>query len=184
MKKWLSLIIGFCFVLGLSSMAFAKNPMKANEKKVHNEFCKIIPKSRWITAQQLHEEWLKRKQGKSNAYLIDVRTDAEFNAFHIEGTDHIQAGHMYVIPKKIPDPNAKIIIFCRTKHRASYVAAWLIRYGYKNVYVVDGGVLAWAKAGYPFVNWWTGEFKITRYRQHPSKFEKQGYKLRMWSELF
>ena len=184
MKKWISLIIAACFVFATVSLGLAKNPMKANEKKVHDEFCKIIPKSHWITVQQLHEEWLKRKKGESNAYFIDVRSDSEFNAFHIEGTDHIQAGHMYVIAKKIPDPNAKIIVWCRTKHRASYVAAWLIRYGYKNVYVVDGGVLAWAEAGYPFVNRWTGEFKITKYRKSPSKFEKKGYKIRFWSELF
>ncbi len=183
MKRLVGLVAALFFVLGISSMGLAGNPMKANEKKVHDEFCKVL-KGHWISVKQLHDEWLKRKEGKSDAYLIDVRTDSEFNAFHIEGTDHVQAGHMYVIPKKIPDPNAKIIVWCRTKHRASYVGAWLIRYGYKNVYVVDGGVLGWAKAGYPFVNRWTGEFKLTKYRKNPSKFEKKGYKIRMWSELF
>jgi len=42
----------------------------------------------------------------------------------------------------------------------------LYKYGYKNVYVVNGGVVGWAKAGYEFVNQFTGKFKITEYYQN------------------
>ena len=47
------------------------------------------------------------------------------------------------------------------------MAGLLYKYGYKNVYYVDkdgkitGGVVGWAAMGYPFVNYFYGEMKIT-----------------------
>jgi 3-mercaptopyruvate sulfurtransferase SseA len=57
------------------------------------------------------------------------------------------------------------------------VAGFLYKYGYKNVWVYDGGVVAWAKAGHPFVNEFTGTFKITDYQKSPSKTENS-YRIR------
>jgi 3-mercaptopyruvate sulfurtransferase SseA len=59
------------------------------------------------------------------------------------------------------------------------VAGFLYKYGYKNVSVFDGGVVAWAKAGNPFVNQFTGKFKITEYRKSPSK-EEMSYRIRVF----
>ncbi len=180
MKKLAGLIVGLCVLLMFVEVSWSqKVNLKANEKKIWLEFKEAIPKDKWISVQKFHKVWEEILAGKRKAYMIDVRTDSEFNAFHIEGTDHIQAGHWYIIPKKIKDPNAEIYIFCRTKHRAVYVTGFLYKCGYKNVYIVDGGVLAWAKAGYPFVNRFTGQFKIIRYRQHPSKKELS-YRIRLW----
>ncbi|RLB41046.1 MAG: hypothetical protein DRH12_09130 [Deltaproteobacteria bacterium] len=193
MKKVLVFALALMFVLTASGLALAgNNPLKANEKKVHKSFISQIPTDHLIDVFQLHEVWKKAMADpayRNKIYLIDVRTDSEFDAFHIEGTDHIQAGHMYVIPKKIKDPNTPIYIWCRTSHRAKYVGGFLYKYGYKNVYVVvgttkngkkyHGGVVGWAEAGYPFVNQFTGKFYIKEYRKHPSKAE-MSYRIRMW----
>ena len=61
------------------------------------------------------------------------------------------------------DSNTEIWMFCRTKLRASYFAGTLYKYGYKNVYLVDGGLVAWIEKGYPLVNEHLGEIKVTRY---------------------
>ncbi len=182
MKKLVGIVVALGVLFLFSSSVWSgktATPLKANEKKIWLGFKNSIPKDKWITAKQFHKVWQEILAGKRKAYMIDVRTDSEFNAFHIEGTDHIQAGHWYIIPKKIKDPNAEIYIFCRTKHRAVYVTGFLYKCGYKNVYIVDGGVLAWAKAGYPFVNRFTGEFKLLRYRKSPSKKELS-YRIRLW----
>jgi rhodanese-related sulfurtransferase len=194
MRKSVVFAVVLAFVVGSVSFAFAEdNMIQANEKKVHAEFTKAIPKDHFIDVFKLHEVWekaMKDSMYRSKIYLIDIRTDSEFDAFHIEGTDHIQAGHMYVIPKKISDPNAEIYVWCRTSHRAKYVGGFLYKYGYKNVYVVDdttkngtkyhGGVVGWAQAGFPFVNQFTGVFYIKEYRKSPSKEEMSGYHVRMW----
>ncbi|MEJ2657267.1 MAG: rhodanese-like domain-containing protein [Desulfobacterales bacterium] len=193
MRKSIIFAVVLAFVLGSVGFALAAdNPLLTQEKKVHSEFIKEIPKDRMIDVFTLHEVWKKAMADPAyhaKIYMIDIRTDSEWNAFHIEGTDHVEAGHMYVIPKKITDPNTPIYVWCRTSHRAKYVGGFLYKYGYKNVYVVGpatikgtkykGGVVGWAQAGFPFVNQFTGNFKIYEYRKSPSKAETS-FRWRMW----
>jgi len=181
MKRFVVLAVAFVFVVGTVGLTLAEdNPLGAAEKAFNKEMGQLIPKDKIVNAEQFHKVWQDVLAGKSKAYLIDVRSDTEFAAFHIEGTDHVQAGHWYTIPKKITDPNTEIYIWCRTKHRATYVAGFMYKVGYKNVYLFDGGVVGWAAAGYPFVNACAGEFNIIKYRQHPSK-EEGSYKWRFWN---
>ncbi len=193
MRKSVVFAVVLAFVLGVVGFtSAADNPLVKQEKKIHEEFIKAIPKAHMIDVYKLHAVWEKAMKDpayRAKIYMIDVRSDSEWNAFHIEGTDHIQAGHMYVIPKKITDPNAEIYVWCRTNHRAKYVGGFLYKYGYKNVYVVSsttkngvknkGGAVGWAQAGFPFVNQFTGTFYIKVYRPHPSKAE-MNYRIRMW----
>jgi rhodanese-related sulfurtransferase len=173
MKKRILITLGVILFLSTATLSFAgDNPLKAQEKKVNGEFAALIPADKIIDVDKFYPVYQDVMAGKKKAYLIDVRTVPEFEAFHIEGTDHINSGYMYTIPKKITDPNAEIYIWCRTSHRAKYVTGFLYKYGYKNVWLYKGGVVGWAKAGHPFVNKFTGKFKITEYRKHPSDAEK------------
>jgi len=178
MKKQIIFALVIMLFLGMAGMTFAgDNPLRAEEKKVNASFAALIPADKVIGVDQFYQVYQDVMAGKKKAYMIDVRTYPEFDAFHIEGTDHISSGLMYTIPKKIKDPNAEIYIWCRTSHRAKYTAGFLYKYGYKNVWLYNGGVVGWAKAGHPFVNKYTGKFKITEYRKHPSKAEKS-YRIR------
>jgi rhodanese-related sulfurtransferase len=178
MKKLFAFTMILVFALGTAGLALAENnPLETQEALVHKGFADMIPADKMIGVDQFYKVYKEVMEGKRKAYLIDVRSHPEFYAFHIEGTDHIHAGHMYTIPKKIKDPNAEIYVFCRTSHRAKYVAGFLYKYGYKNVYCYTEGVVGWAQAGHPFVNEFTGSFKITEYRQTPSDAEKS-YRIR------
>jgi len=181
MKRWVVLALAMVFVLGSVGFSLAEdNPIQVAEKAFNKEMGALIPKDKIVNAEQFHKVWQDVLAGKKDAWLIDVRTDTEFEAFHIEGTNHVQAGHWYTIVKKITDPNAEIYVWCRTKHRATYVAGFLYKVGYKNVYLYDGGVVGWAAAGYPFVNACTGEFTINKYSPKPSKAEESA-KWRFWN---
>ena len=172
MKRFLILGLAAVFVLGTVGFALAgDNPLRDQEKEVWKTFESVVPEDHVIGVEQFKKVYDEVMAGKREAYLIDVRTHPEFYAFHIEGTDHVHAGHMYTIPKKIKDPNAEIYIWCRTAHRATYVAGFLYKYGYKNVYLYNEGVVGWAAAGHPFVNQFTGKFKILEYRKTPSDAE-------------
>jgi len=165
-KKLLAVLITVFLVSGTAHFVSAQD-LKQKEKALWTkEFHDIIPKDKIIGVDQFKKVWEEVTTGKRNAYLIDVRSHSEFYAFHIEGTDHIHAGHMYTIPKKIKDPNAEIYIFCRTQRRGIYVAGFLYKYGYKNVYFYNDGIVGWAKAGLPFVNQFTGKFIITEYHKY------------------
>ena len=182
MKKLFSVIMALALVVCFGSLALAAdNPLAAGEKKVHGEFLKVLPKDKLKTVDDLYAKWQEVIAGKSAAYLLDVRSHPEFDNFHIEGSCHIHAGHMYTIPKKIKDPNAEIWVFCRTQHRAVYVAGFLYKYGYKNVYTVvkdakgvSGGIVGWIKKGYPIVNYFFGyaDGKGVHYAKPPLKERK------------
>lgn len=190
MRKIVALILAMAFVFSMTAIAMAANPLKAGEKKVHDEFVNMIPKKMYRTVDDMHKKWLEVLAGKSKAILLDVRTHPEFNAFHIEGSSHIHAGHMYTIPGKIKDPNAEIWVYCRTQHRAGYVAGFLYKYGYKNVYFVHkakdgtpGGITGWVKRGYPIVNYFFGYADKTgiHYAKPPLHERNCGHYIREFS---
>ena len=45
--------------------------------------------------------------------------------------------------------SAMIVVYCMTNHMSGIAARDLVAAGYTNVYLVDGGMKAWKKAGYP-----------------------------------
>ena len=178
MKKLLLGVLALMFIAGVAGFAFAgDNPLAEGQNNFHKSITALIPADKIIGVDQFYKVYQDVIAGKKKAYLIDVRTIPEFYAFHIEGTDNVPAGLFYTIPKKITDPNAEIYIWCRTSHRAKYVAGFLYKFGYKNVWMYDGGAVGWAKAGHPFVNQFTGKFVITEYRKSPSK-EENSYRIR------
>ncbi|QTA92438.1 rhodanese-like domain-containing protein [Desulfonema magnum] len=165
MKKIVTLLAAILLAAGIFSSVQAQD-LQVNEKKIYDEFAALVPKDKVVGLDEfkkIHDEVLA---GKKNAYIIDCRTHPEFYAFHIEGSDHIHAGHMYTIPRKIKDPNAEIYLLCRTEHRSFYVAGFLYKYGYKNIHAVKGGLVGWVKAGHPVVNQFAGKFVITEYHKN------------------
>ncbi len=179
MKKWWVIGLAVMFALGSFTASYAAdNPLKAKEKEVWQGFRDLIPADRILDVNAFHKLYTDVMAGKEKAYLIDVRTHPEFYAGHIPGTDHIHAGHVYTIPKYVDDPDAKIVVWCRTRHRATYVTGMLIKYGYKNVYIFDEGVVGWMKAGYPLCNQFMGKFQVVEYHKDFSGQDKDPFNFR------
>jgi rhodanese-related sulfurtransferase len=135
------------------------------EKKVFAELSALIPKDHVVSVDALYNKWQEVQDKKSNAVILDIRTGLEFYDGHLLGSNNIDSGNPYLVPKTWPDPNTEIWVFCRTKHRATYFSSFLYRYGYKNVYVVDGGIAGWAEKGYPLFSETLGEFKVLKYNK-------------------
>jgi len=151
------------------------------EKQVYADFKKEVAPENIITVEQFKSIVDEVNAGNRNAYILDLRSSDEFYTFHIEGADNIHAGHVYTIPKHIKDPNAEIYIFCRTSHRAYYVAHLLTKYGYTNVKILRGGMVAWLKAEYPVVNQYMGRF-VPKYadfkKDYNLDFREKNYRIR------
>lgn len=137
--------------------------LKSGEKAIFQEMRANIFKENIKTTDDLYRKWQEVQAGSSKAVLIDLRTQAEFESGHIKDSNNVDSGHAYTMPDKWPDPETELWVYCRTTHRATYFVGTLYRYGYKNVFLVENGIVQWAEKGYPLVNTYLGEFKVVKY---------------------
>jgi len=174
MKKLLifALVVAFALSSGIA-LADDSKMLRANEKKVWKKAVSAVPAERQLNVEQFKKLYDAVVAGKEKAYLIDTRTHPEFYAFHIPYTDHIHSGHMYTIPKKVKNKDAKIVAWCRTKKRQAYVAEKLVEYGYTNIWTFKEGIVGWIKAGNPVCNEFAGIFKVTEYHKHFTEMDKE-----------
>lgn len=82
--------------------------------------------------------------------LVDVRTDDEAARGIIQGARHIP---LHLIPLKTDDLDGEqpLVFYCHSGMRSAQSAAFMASKGRKNIYNLQGGILAWGKSGYPFV---------------------------------
>ena len=82
--------------------------------------------------------------------ILDVRELDEWQDLHIKGALHIPKDEVITkIEEKIPDHNTPVYIHCRGGVRSLTAAQTMLDKGYTDVYSVNGGINAWANAGYP-----------------------------------
>jgi rhodanese-related sulfurtransferase len=96
------------------------------------------------------------RQNKDNpAFIIlDVRTEQEFRQGHIKGAVLLD----YYSPDfrdrfASLDRDAPIFMYCRSGNRSSHVLKMADELGFKVVYDLRGGILAWNAAGLPLMMW-------------------------------
>jgi len=101
---------------------------------------------------QISVHGLKRElEQRTIKYLVDVRTDQEWNQFHIKDAIHIPL--QSIIDGDIDLPkDAQIAVHCRSGYRGNIAASCMKKMGYKYVKNVSGGIIAWKNAGYGTVS--------------------------------
>ncbi|MGV3615789.1 MAG: rhodanese-like domain-containing protein [Fimbriimonas sp.] len=92
-----------------------------------------------VTPQQLEKEL----QEGAAPVLLDVREDDELEISRMEGIVHIP---MHDIPARMSElePEADIVVICRTGGRSAQVTAFLQRQGFAKVRNLVGGMNRWA----------------------------------------
>jgi rhodanese-related sulfurtransferase len=89
------------------------------------------------------------KELKEN-HLLDVREDDEWQAGHIDGSQHIPLGELGDRLSELPT-GRRIVAVCRSGSRSGAAVRGLKNLGY-DAENLDGGVTAWTKAGLPLVD--------------------------------
>ena len=83
-----------------------------------------------------------------NAVIVDVREDSEWNAQHIPGAIHIPLGQLNDRLSELKSyKDSPVITQCRSGARSAKALDLLKSSGFTNVYNMDGGIIAWDKAG-------------------------------------
>lgn len=74
--------------------------------------------------------------------IVDVRTEAEFAGGYIPGSENAPMGVFAEVAKGW-DPEAPIAVYCATGSRSATAAEMLRSLGFKAVYDLGGGLVAW-----------------------------------------
>ncbi len=85
---------------------------------------------------------------KTDCHLIDVRELFEYEGVRIPNSILVSLS-VFNENINLIDKNFSNYFLCGIGKRALKAAEYLETLGYKNLYVIDGGIKAWIEAGYP-----------------------------------
>ncbi len=95
------------------------------------------------------------QQGKEmidsgDVFILDVRTQEEYDAGHIRNSTLIPVQELDSRLKELPR-NKKILVYCRTGQRSVAASEKLENSGFTQIYNMKGGITEWKNAGYEVV---------------------------------
>lgn len=100
-----------------------------------------------MTAGELQKR-LTAKDAKP--LVVDVREKAEYDAVHIDGVLLAPLGNVVADLEKI-DRSREIVLVCRSGRRSAKAYEALAAKGFTSLHNLEGGMIAWEKAGLPVV---------------------------------
>jgi len=125
------IILGVLLVSGIAS---PKNPAALNDATLSS-----ATEYKKITA----EDAKARIDSENEVVILDVRTEEEYKAAHVPNAILLPNETITdTMPDLLPDPDAEILIYCRSGNRSAQAAKKLIAIGYTNVYDF-GGINDW-----------------------------------------
>lgn len=128
MKKYLIPLAVLLSVFMMASCAAKTPAAEATVAEYHK-----------ITAEQAKE----RMDSGDELIVLDVRTQEEYDAGHIDGAVLLPNETIAdTQPEVLPDLNEEILIYCRSGNRSAQAANKLVAMGYTNVYDF-GGIIDW-----------------------------------------
>ncbi len=87
---------------------------------------------------------------EEDVFLLDVRTQAEYEEGYIEGAVLIPVSELEKRLAEVP-MDKKILVYCRSGRRSMTAAELLVNNGYTEVYNIQGGIISWHNAGLPVI---------------------------------
>lgn len=105
------------------------------------------PKIATMTPDELQKR-LAAKDAKP--LVVDVREQAEYDAVHIDGVLLAPLGNVVADLAKI-DRSREIVLVCRSGRRSAKAYEALAAKGFTSLRNLEGGMIAWEKAGLPVV---------------------------------
>ncbi len=91
---------------------------------------------------------LMARRDLATIYFVDVRTAEEYALGHIPGFRWFPGGQAVQRSDDLAVvKNCQIVFACDRKARATLIASWYRQMGFREVFAIDGGTIAWVAAG-------------------------------------
>jgi rhodanese-related sulfurtransferase len=135
---------------GLCYPRFESNPARSFLMAHAQQFLKLVNEAKKKVKETNVAEVKRRQEAGEKFLLVDVREDNEWAKGHLPGAVHLGKGIIERdIEQRVPDTDAKVILYCGGGFRSALVADNLQKMGYTNVESMDGGWKGWLEAGLP-----------------------------------
>jgi len=116
------------------------------------QFLKLVNEAKARVKETNVADVKRRMEGGEKFMVVDVREDNEWAQGHVPGAVHLGRGIIERdIEARVPQTDAKLILYCGGGFRSALVADNLQKMGYTNVESMDGGWKGWVSAGLPTV---------------------------------
>jgi len=115
----------------------------------HTEgFLKLVDDAKSRVREVSVADTQERMRENTQAKLIDVREDKEWDAAHAARAIHLGKGIIERdIETTVPDKKTELILYCGGGYRSALAADALQHMGYTNVFSMAGGWKAWQEEG-------------------------------------
>ncbi len=113
-------------------------------------FLKLVEDAKTHIRETNVHEVKKRLDAGEKFILVDVREESEWAGGHLPSAIHLGKGIIERdIEQRVPDKNARLVLYCGGGFRSALSADNLQKMGYTNVFSMDGGWRGWIEADYP-----------------------------------
>lgn len=91
------------------------------------------------------EEWWEKSQQDTDAVILDVRTEDEWNKGIIPGAKNIDIykGQGFIYAVEELDKNKNYYLYCAAGARSAQACNIMNQLGFKNTYNLTGGITNW-----------------------------------------
>lgn len=91
------------------------------------------------------EDWIEQLEADSNAVILDVRTEDEYNDGIIASALNIDIhqGPAFISAIEALDKSKNYYVYCRSGARSAKACEIMNELGFENAYNLLGGILAW-----------------------------------------
>ena len=113
-------------------------------------FLRLVDEAKRHVKEIAIEQARERLKQNSEAVLMDVREDLEWQKEHAAEAVHLGKGILERdLEGRFPDKNQEIIMYCGGGYRSALTAEAAQKMGYTNVHSLIGGYKGMVKAGWP-----------------------------------
>ena len=133
-RTWLWPMLGIAILVGLTWFVMQQNQT--------NQSASSLPKEISVEeAAKLRDE---------GAFILDVRTEEEWNEYHIPGSTLIPLDQLETRLSEVPQ-GKEVVVVCRSGNRSQPGRDVLKNAGFTQVTSMSGGLKEWKAAGLPTV---------------------------------
>jgi rhodanese-related sulfurtransferase len=146
--KHLIIVLSIIFVAFFSFIAFSNYCVACG--------CVVCKSDNFVSSDVIQDvsvnEFNDILSENDDVVLIDIRTLDEFYSGHIENALNIDFySSSFRNELDSLDKNKTYLIYCRTGSRTMQASRMMRDLGFEEVYVLEGGINAWVRSGFPVV---------------------------------